>query len=71
MSRETEQAIELFADRLSELVMAKVERALALERDRIEADVAEIRADVANIGRRLELLAAGGLHSVRVDHLQQ
>lgn len=68
ISADFDRATELFADRLSELVMVKVRAALALEAARHDAELSEIRADLANIGRRVELLAAGGgLHSVRVE----
>lgn len=67
MSRETVEAIDLFAERLSELVMSKVEHALALERDRHESEVGELREYLADMHRRLLVMENPGLHSVRVE----
>lgn len=57
-----------FADRVAEIIMEQVERAVALERDRHEAELKELREDVAELGRQVAALyqpGGSGLHSIR------
>lgn len=73
-----ERAFSRLADSLGEYVAARAERALRLERDRAEAETAELREEVAGLGlrlsqleRELRALSSPGPHSVHVRHLTE
>jgi predicted ATPase len=69
-----ERAAERFADTVHEYVTAKVREAGALERDRHDAELAELRERVNGLAsmvaaHRIALIESGMLHSVKVpDH---
>ncbi len=46
-----ERAAERFADAVSETVTRQVERAWSLERERIDAELAELRDEIASVAR--------------------
>lgn len=74
--RELDRAIDRLTDAMTEYAMARVTQALSMERDRTDAEIAELRENVAQLGSRCSTLAEhvaalydkpGDLHSVRVE----
>lgn len=65
-SERMERTAQRFADSLHENIEARVQLALALERDRFEAELALVREQVADAHRRIDaqraLLAAFQMH---------
>jgi hypothetical protein len=55
--RDLERSIERLTEAMSEYAFARVKQALALERDRMDAEVAELRDEVLTLGRQSERLA--------------
>ena len=64
-----EAAAERFADTLNEAIVVRVQAALALERDRHDAELAELRGRVQYLEdyARGSALREAQLHSVRVE----
>ena len=69
-------AVDRLLDTLGEYALARVVQALSMERDRTDAEIAELREDVAQLGSRCLMLAEhvaalydkpGSLHSVKVE----
>jgi len=63
--RDLERAAERFADTMNEAIAVRVQMALSLERDRMNAELAELRERVMLLERHA-IAREYGPHSVRV-----
>jgi hypothetical protein len=68
--RDLERAAARFADTVYRVVTVQVQLAWALERDRLHAEIAELRDDVIHLRNRVSSLGAkvdSRLYSVKVE----